>query len=426
MSELKTVIEGIGTAFEEFKSANDKRLKEIEAKGFADPLLTEQVNKIAEQITHLDGLKARLDQAETKLNRQGLGGGNKPAAEELKAARDFHRVQLAVRGQYKAGVQIRDEQIDLDGYKAWSEAFPLYLRRDERALEAKALSVGSDPDGGYLVPTAMSSRILTKVYESSPIRQLATVEVIGTDALELPVDEGEFDFGWVGETESRTETGTSTVGVQRIPVHEQYAKPKATQKLLEDASMDIENWLSGKVAEKFGRSEATGFVNGTGVKQPRGFLTYASGTSRGQIEQIVSGSAAAITADGLIKLVYALKEAYTNGASFLMRRTTVRDVMLLKDGNNQYLWRPGLSEGQPSTLLGFPVREAADMPAIAANALAIAFGNFRMGYTVVDRLGITTLRDPYSAKPFVEFYSRRRVGGDVTTFEAIKIQKIAS
>jgi HK97 family phage major capsid protein len=255
---------------------------------------------------------------------------------------------------------------------------------------------------------------------------MATVENISTDAIEYPVDDDEAGANWVGETESRPATSTPQVGVQRIPVHEMYAFPMVTQKLLEDASVDVEAWLARKIGAKFGRLEATAFVSGNGVKKPRGFLTYPNGTTRGSIEQIVSGNATALTADGLINLIMSIKEPYSANAAFLMRRAAVGSVMLFKDGNGQYIWRPGLEMGRPSSLLGYPIREAADMPAIGAGALAVAFGDWRTAYTIVDRLGITTLRDPYTAKPFVGFYTRKRVGGDVTNFEAIKLQVVSA
>ena len=287
------------------------------------------------------------------------------------------------------------------------------------------MSVGSDPDGGYFVTPARSSRMLSIIYESSPLRGMATIETIGTDSIEYPIDEDEADSGWVGEMETRGTTGTPNVGVQKISVHEIYAKPKSTSKMLEDGSVDVGAWLERKIGEKFARAEATAFVSGDGIKKPRGFLSYGNGTTRGTLEQINSGSAAAVTFDGLIRLVGALKEPYHPGAQWLLRRATEMEVMLLKDSQGQYLWRPSLESGKPSTLLGYAVRHAADMAAVAANSLSIAFGNFKAGYTIVDRLGVSVLRDPYSAKPFIEFYARKRVGGDVTNFEAIKIQKIA-
>ncbi len=404
--DLQALTEGVAAKHD----AIEKQVKEIERKA-------------------LEAAEKRLAEIEKKLNRARLAGAAAGDADlEMKGIRDFHRTALAARGELKVNTDTSDERIDVDAIKSYGSSFGLYIRRDigPQGAEAKTMSVGSDPDGGYFVSPVMSPHILSIVFESSPIRQLATVETISTDAIEYPVDDGEAGAGWVGETETRPETSTPQAGVQRIPVHELYAFPRATQKLLEDASVNIEAWLAGKVGQRFGRLEATGFVSGNGIKRPRGFTTYPSGTTRGAIEQIVSGNANALIFDGLIRLTIALKEEYVGGASFLMRRASIGDVMLMKDGNGQYIWRTDNQAGKPSILLGHPVYQAADMPAVGAGALPVAFGNFRQGYTIVDRLGISMLRDPLTAKPFVGFYTRKRVGGDVTNFEAIKLQVVSA
>jgi HK97 family phage major capsid protein len=401
-------------------------------KGAIGPEVKSQIDALSASVTEKSAaiektLQARIDGLEKKMNRPNLGGDGE--ALEMKSFVEFNRIALARRGQLVIGVDPAVLNFDAKSVKDYASTFGTYMRRDRDTLapdQMKAMSVGSDPDGGYWVTPEVSARLLKIVFESSPMREIATVETISTDAIEYPVDEGEADCGWVGETATRTETNTPQVGVQRIPVHELYANPKATQKLLEDASINVEAWLAQKVGEKFGRTEATAFVSGNGIKKPRGFLDYGSGTTRGTLEQVNSGAAADVTFDGLLNLTNALKEFYHAGAVFLMRRATVGKVLLLKDGNGQYLWRPDMTAGKPSTLIGYPVYQAADMPAVGAGNLAIAFGNFKVGYTIVDRLGITTLRDPYTATPFVKFYTRKRVGGDVVNFEAIKIQKIAA
>lgn len=404
-----------------------------DAKSAADPLVKQEIEKLSQSVLAkveeaekaAKAAQKSTEEVELKIGRAALGAGGTSGsnqADEFKAAVEFTKARMASMGQLKADTVIDEKSVDMEGYRAWSASFKTYLRaKDERAVEAKALSAGSDPDGGYFVPPTPSARLQTIVHETSPMRDLATIETIGTDSLEIYIDEDEADCGWVGETETRATTNTPEVGVQKIPVHEIYAKPKATQKLLEDASVDIESWLMRKLGEKFGRTEATGFISGNGVKKPRGILTYPSGTSRGQIEQIASGAATALTFDGLIRTTGSLKEYYHANASWLMRRATEVEVLILKDGQGQYLWRPSLEAGKPSTLLGYAVRHAADMAALGAGSLSVAFGDFRAGYTVVERLGISVLRDPYSAKPFVEFYGRRRVGGDVVNFEAIKL-----
>jgi HK97 family phage major capsid protein len=209
-------------------------------------------------------------------------------------------------------------------------------------------------------------------------------------------------------------------------VHELYAQPKATQKLIDDAAIDIEAWLADKVSTIFAKKENTAFISGDGVGKPRGILTYSDGTSWGTIEQVASGSSGAVTADKLLELYYSLKEDYAVNATFLMNRSTVEAVRQLKDNTNQYLWSPGLHLGAPDTLLGVPVYQAADMPVPAADSLSIACGDFKSAYQIVDRTGVRVLRDPFTDKPFVKFYSTKRVGGDVINFEAIKLMKLGS
>jgi len=296
------------------------------------------------------------------------------------------------------------------------------------------MSVGSDPDGGYLVTPDTGGSIVTKVYESSPIRQIAAVQLISTDALEGINDLNEANAGWVAEQAARTATTSPQVGKWRIPVHEMYAMPEATQQLLDDSMVDIEAWLAGKVADKLARLEATAFVSGNGVGQPRGFLDYTTAATAdatrawGVLEHLATDTSASFGtdpngSDKLIELVHKLKEAYRNDARWVMNRAVLGATRRLKDTDGGYIWLPSMEAGQPSSLLGYPVTEAEDMPAIAANSLSIAFGNFRLGYQIVDRQGIRSLRDPFTNKPFVRFYTTRRVGGAVQNFEALKLLK---
>lgn len=396
ISEITDRVASLGNAWEQFKQINDARLSEIERKGNADPLYNEHLNNIS---VALDNYKSRLDTIETAYNRPVLGedSGVKP--------HESH-------GEY-------------------SKAFRNYLRKGMEggleALQTKALSVGSDPDGGYLVTAHMSSKIVQSIFETSPMRQLAAVETISSDALELIDDHDQAAAGWTSETGAVTETSTPTLAKRNIPTHELYAQPKATQKLVDDSAIDIESWLSGKIADIFSRKENTAFVSGTGVGQPRGILTYAAGTNWGQVQQVNSGTNGAVTSDAIINLFYALKDAYSKRASFLMNRTVVQAVRLLKQATtNQYLWQPGLAAGVPDTLMGVPVQMAADMPIAATGSLSIAVGDFQAAYQIVDRKGVSILRDPFTEKPFVKFYATKRVGGDVVNFEAIKLMKLAS
>jgi HK97 family phage major capsid protein len=296
--------------------------------------------------------------------------------------------------------------------------------------EQKALTTASNPDGGYLVTPEFGGIINTFVYESSPIRQLATVTTIGTDMLEVVLDNGEATSGWVGETESRAETNTPTLNKLSIPVNELYAEPRVTQKMLDDGIIDVESWLAQKVGEQFSRKEATAFVNGTGFNQPRGMLTYTSGTTvaSSQVEQVISGSASTFLYDGLIDLTSALKEQYQANAVFLTRRASLANLLKVKDGQNQPIFNMTYDKtaGVQSGILGKALYFAADVPAVGSNALAMIYGDIRAAYQIVDRTGVRVLRDAYTAKPYVKFYTTKRVGGSVVNFEAFKVQKIST
>lgn len=412
-------------------------LDTVAKKAQIDPVFVNKVDTIAASVETMAGvlegdkavikaLETRADALEAQAKRPGTRGGwgDTDEAKNAKDAFEWHKAKLIASG--KLGVNTKIEPNE-EEYKAYCEAFAPYMRsRSEAAMKPEyqaAMSTGSDPDGGYLLPKTVDSRIISKVYETSNLRALATVVSIGGKELEIPRDEGEFGYGgWVGETTAPTESATSQLGVSKIFAHEMFAEPRVTQNMLEDAGLDIEAWVANKVGDKMARIEATAFFTGTGVNQPRGLLTYANGTTNGTIEQIVSGGATTITSDAIYNLVFSLKDYYTAGSNFVMKRTTVRDVLKLKDGQNNYLWQMGdIKNGQPSTLLTYPVVRAEDMPTIAASSLSVAFGDFKQAYTIVDRLGITLLRDNLTAKPYVKFYTRRRVGGDVVNFEAVKL-----
>ena len=428
--EIKQAVEAVkqvNVAFEEFKRANDARLAEIEKKGAADPLLEEKLKRID---ADLDRAQRVADEAALAAKRQSrVVTDEKGDRIDLDAkAADWAGMLARRRGETVPAF----DAAGLDSYKA---AFDRFLRKGEEVMsvdERKALSVGTDPDGGYVVNPDLSGRIVMKVFETSPMRAYASIQVISSDALEGLFDLDEAASGWVGETDNRAETNTPQLGKWRIPTHELYAKPKATQKLLDDASINMEAWLASKVAEKFGRDESNAFVVGNGSNKPRGFLTYSSGTTLpGTIEQFPTGSSGAYAAapnggDVLINALYGLKAQYRANATWFMNRATLTATRKVKDSDGAYLWSPGIAAGQPATLLGYPVASFEDMPDPASNSLSVAVGDMREAYQIVDRLGIRTLRDPYSAKPYVEFYTTKRVGGDVVNFEALKLVRFGA
>jgi len=389
--ELEQKFEELNLVIMQFKKANDERLAQLETKGRESGEKIEKVEKLNAEIDRLQG---EIKAIQTAMNRPGQNGGGK-------------------------------EDLDEKAMK-YKSAFNAYMRKGNDA-EIKALSVDSDPDGGYTVTPQVSAAVVKKVFESSPLRQLASVETISTDSLEILEDLDEASSGWVGEQQARTETNTPTLKKISIPVHELYAMPKATQKLLDDSAWNMEAWLADHVSRKFARDEATAFISGSGVLKPRGIITYASGTAFEQIEQVISGHATLFTSDGLIDLQGALKEDYQANASWLMQRASMTAIRKLKNAvSGDYLWQPGLQANQPDLLLGKPVYLAADMEAQAAGKLAAAYGDFREGYQIVDRIGIRVIRDVFTAKPFVLFYTTKRVGGGVKNFEALKLQKISA
>lgn len=422
MSQLKKDVADVAKGFEVYKETNDAILEEIQKKGSADPLLEQKLARIEADMSKS---QERLDAYELSQKRQARVVTDPDGNAIDLDAKALHWAQDIAK---KRGTMVHD--FGADGLEEYKAAFNAFIRNDERKLsneQIKALSVGSDPDGGYRVHPDMSGRVVSKVFETSQMRAYASVQTISSDALEGVYDLDEAGFEWVGEAQARSTTDTPQVGTWRIPVHEMAAKPEATQKILDDAEIDMERWLADKVAERFARGENAAFVNGTGVSQPRGFLTYADGTTLpGQIEQFETGvnggfAAAPNGGDALLDMVYGLKMPYRNNGVWFMNRTTTGLARKLKDSDGAYLWQPGIQAGQPATLLGYPVASFEDMPDPATGSLSIAFGDMRAAYQIVDRIGIRTLRDPYSNKPFVQFYTTKRVGGDVVNFEALKI-----
>ena len=428
--EIKSLLEAQGKAFEEFKAANDAMQAEIKKLGAADAVTVEKVEKLSKALDDQgDRLKAaqkHAEEVEAKLNRAGLGHNGGPAMEaEQKAATAFGR---------QVG-----QDMSVEDFRDYKRGFDVYLRKGNAtpAAELKALSVGSDPDGGYLVTPDTSGRIIAKLYETSPMRQLANVVTVGTDSYEGLIDNGEASAGWVGETSSRTETTTPQLGKWIIPVAEMYAMPSATQKVLEDSVLDLESWLAMKVADKFARVENAAFVNGDGVAKPRGLLQYAFSTAAdasrpwGTFQYIFTGTSGGFGTttngtDKLLDVIYSLKAGHRNNARWFMSRSTVGAARKIKDGQGLYAWQPSTQLGQPATLMGFPVAEGEDMPAIGADSMSIAFGDFAETYQIVDRVGISVLRDPYTSKGSVLFYSRKRVGGGAVHFEALKFLKFGT
>lgn len=298
---------------------------------------------------------------------------------------------------------------------------------------AKDLSLGNDGNGGFLAPTEFGAMIQGRIFETSPVRTVASVMTMSASEISFVLDDDEPDADWVGEASSRADTNTPQVGQVIIPAHELFAQPKATQKLLDDAGFDVESWLAGKVSRKFSRVENTAFVIGNGSQKPKGFLDYPAWTAAGiyerfKIEQINSGTSSSFDSDSFKDLQNSLIEDYQGSAVWMMRRSTWSDVSKLKDSQGRYLFDmiSNFRDGDILQVLGKRVILADDVPKAAADSLSVIYGDFGEGYTIADRIGMRVLRDPFTSKPFIKFYTTKRVGAAVTNFEALKIMKLAA
>lgn len=405
LTEIKGLVEKINPTLVELRSEVDA----LKASAPKDVVTEEKHNKMAADITaKMEAMQKAQAKLEAAMNRPGAGDSKGMDAELEQKHRDAFR-------QYMANGTLPE------GFKAGSEG-----------VEIKAMSTDVNPDGGYLVRPELSTLIIDRVFETSPLRGLANVERTGAKSIDILIDDQEAAARWVGEGASGGQTNTPQLAQKSLVAHKIEADPRITTEMIEDSYLDIEAWLSGKVADKFARTQNTAFVTGTGVGQPRGFLTYAaqavSGAyERGAINQVNMGAAAALDADGLIEVQNALKEEYQGSAVWGMKRATFGQALQLKGADNYFFSPVLLRDGQASMqLLGKPVVFMDDMPAVAANALSIVYADWSRFYTILDRVGLQVLRDPYTNKGFVTYYTTQRVGGDVTSFDAAVIGKVAA
>ena len=434
--EIKRLIEDQGKAWKAFKEANDALVKaKADGKAVAD--LEAKLDAVSKDMDKLAEVKAQFDELMLKLQRPGgFGVDAKDAEAKAKELKGFN---LALRAEYQAKGKHFPGELSADAYAQYKSGFFKLaagvtmdgLEPDER----KAMSAGSDPDGGYLLPHSTQGMAVTVMWEQSLMRQIATVETISTDKIEGVVDDDEADAGWVSELGTRSDSGTPQIRKWEIQAHEMYAMPKISQKLIDDAATDVEGWLARKVGDKFARVEGAAFWQGTGVGQPRGLAAYTTAATAdgsrawGQFEHIVTGANGDFHTtqfDPIHTLMGAMKDHFLPNAQFVARRAVRTSARKLKESTtNRYLWEPGMQVGAPERLNGYPVRVDQYMPALAAGSLSLAFGDFRQAYTIVDRMGIRTLRDPYTAKPYIVFYSTKRTGGGAMNFEAIKFLRFS-
>ena len=372
----------------------------------ADPLdasfaAAAQVDEVSELRAELSAMRGRMDAQAVAAARPALAGAKAEVSPERKAFVDA------------------------------------YLRQgNEAGVELKSVAGISGDSGGYAVPREIDARIDRTLKTISPIRRIANVVQVGTAGYRKLVTTGGVSSGWVAENAARPTTDTPVFAEIAPPMGELYANPAATQAMLDDAAFDVEEWLAGEVATEFARAEGAAFVNGNGMSKPRGFLAgtitaEADGVRAfGTIQYLPSGAAGAFPGsnpqDRLIDLIQSLRLPYRQGASFVMNSSTLSAIRKFKTADGAFLWQPGLIEGRPDTLLGYPIVEAEDMPDVAANSYSIAFGNFRAGYVIAERTETQILRDPFTNKPFVQFYAAKRIGGAVSNSEAIKLMKFSA
>jgi HK97 family phage major capsid protein len=406
--ETKSAVEDILKAFEDFKKSNDERIEQIEKKGFADPLLNEAVDKNNEHISRLEKKLRDIELELIKKNRIVNGSTS-----------DLSEDKLEHKNAFDAFVRKG-------------------LNQNLTELEKKAYSSITGGDGGYLVPENIDTQITALLKAVSPIRSMARVVPTGTDNYKKRVDLGGMAAGWVGKGASRSATSTGSFALLSAYMGELYANPGVEQSLLDDSAVDLESYLAQEIGLKFAQMEAeSGFVAGDGVDCPKGFLSYTTAATAdasrtfGVIEHVATGVsgdwAASGKTDVLITLTEKFKQGMLVGAQWAMSGSTIGAIRKLKDGNGIYYWNPDqLVNGGGANLLGYPVRQFDDMPAIGAGSLSIALANWQRAYTIVDRMGVRILRDPYTNKPFVHFYATKRVGGFVEDSEAIKFIKFAS
>jgi HK97 family phage major capsid protein len=384
----------LAKAFEAFKSEHTQHLADIRA-GMEDVVRAEKIDRIN---TSIGELQATVDEQAKKIAAAQLQPGDRKLADP----------------EYTA---------------AWNS-----FVRDGNINERVQASVdkSSSAAGGYLAPTEWDRTITDKLVKVSPMRSICQVQSISVAAFSKLFNLRGMASGWVGDQAARPATNSPTFGSLSYTPGELYANPAASQGMLDDAQIDLEQLIGDDIATEFARAEGAAFISGDGTNKPTGVLTYVTGAANAAahpfgavLVRTATGTVNKLDkADDVVSYVHDLPSEKTDGARFVMNRNTLAAIRLLKDTTNQYLWQPSYQAGQPQTLLGYPITEAADMPDIATGAIPLLFGNFQRGYLIVDRMGVRMLRDPYTNKPYVQFYTTKRVGGGLLNPEELKAFKI--
>lgn len=428
---IKTVseaIDKIATAFDEYKKTNDQRIEAIKAgKGTAD--LDAKLAKMDEHMNSLGEVKSKLEKMETKLSRPGMASGGQSGDDtETPEVREY---RTALQNWIRKSNDV-DREIQL------KEAVSAIVAKSSTGpLERRAAQVitSTGAAGGYALPEIIERQIARLAADISPIRQIATVRTVGSPDYKELVDVGGAAFEWVGEGDARNQTNTPDLYEIAPTFGMASAKPQASEESLDDLFFDVENWLIESAAEAIAAGEGAAYVSGNGVKKPTGFLAgpapVATGDAArafGTLQFFASGQAAAMPTnpDVFLDMVYGVRSRYRNNARWVTAKAVLSSMRKYKDGQGQYLWQPAMAAGQPATFLGYGITEAEDMPAVAANSFPLAFGDFKEGYLIVDRVGMRITRDEITTPGFVKFYVRKRTGGKLRNTQAIKLLKISA
>jgi len=425
VKSVADALDKIATAFDEYKKTNDARIEAVKS-GASTEALDAKLAKIDAHIDGLGEVKSNLEKMETKLSRPGaMDGGrqegeSKEAVEYRHAFLDWMRAPGDHERQQKAATAAKQlEAKSRDG-------------RETRATQA-VTSTGSA--GGFALPEIIERQIARLSVDISPIRQISTVRTVGSPDYKELFDVNGAGFEWLGETDTRNQTNTPDLAEVAPTFGMASAKPQASEESLDDLFFDVESWLVSSAAEAIAQGEGVAFISGNGTKKPTGFLagptpvtTADSARAFGTLQYIASGQAAALptSADIFYDLVYSLRARYRNNAQWVTSKLVLAALRKYKDTTNQYLWQPALTAGQPATFMGYGITEAEDMPAVGASAFSLAFGDFKEGYLIADRVGMRITRDEITTPGFVKFYVRKRVGGKLRNTQAIKLLKIAA
>lgn len=421
--EARAQMHEVMAAFEAFKAANDERLAAVERRS-PEPLLEEKVARID---ASLQQAERRLERVVSDVRRPMVGDGAAPQSARFASGYADPAVRPPHEGE---GGSSPETKAAWNGFLRGGSTFGLEVKAG-LADTVQVLQAGVGSAGGYLAPAETERLIERRLQHSSPMREIATVRTIGAGVFRKPVSMEGVESGWVAETAPRPETDASTLALLEFPSAELYANPAATQTLLDDAFVNLDEWLAAEVEDAFVEQETEAFVLGNGVNKPKGFLAYDKAPNAshiwGTLGYVATGTAGAFDpetpTDALLDLIYAGSARSRTNGRFVMNRKTVQTLRKFRDGDGNYAWQPAGAPGQQASLLGYPVVELEHMPDMAPDSFSVAFGDFARGYLIVDRAGLRVLRDPYSAKPYVLFYTTKRVGGGVQNFDAIKLLK---